>query len=130
MQFLPSAQSLRVLLEWSQALEAKRGWVKVDSSQVPGIADLTDEEIQTSVSELTSRGYCTPAAHGDLIYLTGEGAKLAAAVKILVERGAELSELTPEALGPGATRLPFFRLPRSIVKPASPREAVPPVLAS
>lgn len=121
MQFLPSPESLRVLLEWSQAVEARGGWVKVDSVQVPALAGLTTDEIRGHVSELTSRGYCTPAAHGDLVYITAEGAKLARALKALVERGAGLDGLTPEALGPRDTRLPFFRLPRTIVQPVGGR---------
>jgi hypothetical protein len=111
MQVLPSTQSLRVLLAWSEAVESRGGWVKLDAIQIPALAGMSVDEIQACLSELNHFGYCTPAAHGDLVYLTREGSGLARAARTLVERGAELRDLTLEALGPSLRRLPFFQLP-------------------
>lgn len=111
MQVLPSTQSLRVLLAWSEAVESRGGWVKLDATHVTALAGMTEDEIHACVSELNRFGYCTPAAHGDLVYLTREGSGLARAARALVDRGAELRDVTLEALGPSLRRIPFFQLP-------------------
>lgn len=111
MQVLPSTQSLRVLLAWSEAVESRGGWVKLDAAHVPTLTGMSQDEVEACVAELNRFGYCTPAAHGDLVYLTREGSGLARAARALVERGAELRDLTLEALGPSLRRIPFFQLP-------------------
>lgn len=89
MATIPSVQSLRLLLSWSEAVEAKRGWVQLTPNQVPETAGMHPRELEQCVSELTARGYCTPAAHGDLIYLTREGAKMARTVRDLLAQDTE-----------------------------------------
>jgi hypothetical protein len=111
MPVLPSAASFQVLLACSEAVESKHRWVRLTENEVPGLVGLDAQEIQAAVSELSERGYCAPAAYGELIYITREGAKLAKAARELVSQGAKVTELTIDALAPALLRFPFFRLP-------------------
>ena len=111
MPVLPSAASFQVLLACSEAVESKHRWVHLTEAEVPGLAGLESEEIQTAVSELSEHGYCAPAAYGELIYITREGAKLAKIARDLVREGADVADLTLDALAPTLKRFPFFRIP-------------------
>ena len=111
MPVLPTAASFSVLLACSEAIESKHRWVHLTAAEVPGLEGLTPREIQEAVSELTEQGYCTPAAFGELMYITREGAKLARVARDLVSQGMEVTELTLEALAPTLMRFPFFRMP-------------------
>jgi hypothetical protein len=114
MPVLPTVASFRVLLACSEAVESKHRWVHLTPSEVPGLAGLTPGEIQEAVSELTQRGYCAPAAYGDLMYITREGAKLARAARDLLGEGRDVAELTLESLAPALVRFPFFRIPEEL----------------
>lgn len=111
MPVLPSQRAFHVLVAWSQAVEPRRGWVKLTPSEVPGLEGLTQEEVEQSVSELNVGGYCTRAAHGDLVYISRQGAKLARIARDLLAEGHALSDLTLEMLAPRLAGLPYFRLP-------------------
>ena len=111
MPVLPTATSFRVLLACSAAVESRHRWVHLTAAEVPGLAGMTPVEIQDAVSELTGHGYCAPAAYGELMYITREGAKLARAARDLVSEGREVTELTLEELAPTLKRFPFFRIP-------------------
>lgn len=111
MPVLPSAASFQVLLACSEAVESKHRWVHLTEAEVPGLAGLESEEIQRAVSELSEHGYCAPAAYGELMYITREGAKLARVARDLVSQGASITDLTLDALAPTLRRFPFFRLP-------------------
>ena len=111
MPVLPSAASFQVLLACSEAVESKHRWVHLTAAEVPGLAGLESEEIQRAVSELSEHGYCAPAAYGELMYITREGAKLARVARDLVSQGTEIDDLTMDALAPTLMRFPFFRLP-------------------
>jgi len=111
MPVLPTAASFRVLLACSEAVESKHRWVHLTPNEVPGLTGLTPGEIQEAVSELTRQGYCAPAAYGDLMYITREGAKLARVARDLLSQGLEVAELTMETLAPALVRFPFFRVP-------------------
>ena len=111
MPVLPSVSSFQVLLACSEAVEIKHRWVRLTAAEVPGLAGLEAEEIQEAVSELSDRGYCAPAAYGELIYITREGAKLAKVARDLLSQGMKLTELTIDTLAPALIRFPFFRLP-------------------
>ena len=111
MPVLPTVASFRVLLACSEAVESKHRWVHLTDNEVPGLAGLTPREIQEAVSELTEQGYCAPAAYGELMYITREGAKLARVARELLGQGLEVAELTMEALAPALVRFPFFRIP-------------------
>src|SRR5215207_5901581 len=100
MPVLPSAASFQVLLACSEAVESKHRWVRLTETEVPGLVGLDAQEIQAAVSELSERGYCAPAAYGELMYITREGAKLAKAARELVSQGAKITELTLDALAP------------------------------
>ena len=117
MPVLPTAASFQVLLACSEAVESKHRWVHLTAAEVPGLAGLEAQEIQRAVSELSEHGYCAPAAYGELMYITREGAKLARVARDLVNQGAEITDLTLEALAPSLLRFPFFRLPEEF-KPA------------
>jgi hypothetical protein len=122
MPVIPTAASFRVLLACSEAVESKHRWVHLTPSEVPGLTGLTPREIQEAVSELTERGYCAPAAYGELLYITREGAKLARVARDLLSQGLEVAELTMEALAPSLVRFPFFRIPEEF---ATRRQAAP-----
>ena len=111
MPVLPSAASFQVLLACSEAVQSKHRWVHLTAAEVPGLAGLDAREIQAAVSELSEHGYCAPAAYGELMYITREGAKLAKVARDMVSQGAEVAELTLDALAPTLKRFPFFRLP-------------------
>src|SRR5215217_3282415 len=115
MPVLPTAASFRVLLACSEAVESKHRWVHLTANEVPGLAGLTPGEIQEAVSELTVQGYCAPAAYGELMYITREGAKLARVARDLLSQGLEMAELTMDALAPVLMRFPFFRIPEEFV---------------
>jgi hypothetical protein len=115
MPVLPTAASFSVLLACSEAVESKHRWVHLTEAEVPGLAGLTPGEIQDAVSELTEHGYCAPAAYGELMYITREGAKLARVARDLVSQGTGVTELTLEALAPTLMRFPFFRIPEEFV---------------
>ena len=114
MPVLPTLASFRVLLACSEAVESKHRWVHLTASEVPGLSGLTPSEIQEAISELTEHGYCAPAAYGELMYITREGAKLARVARDLVSQGASVSELTLETLAPALIRFPFFNLPAEV----------------
>ena len=114
MPVLPTAASFRVLLACSEAVESKHRWVHLTAAEVPGLSGLTPTEIQDAVSELTEHGYCAPAAYGELMYITREGAKLARVARDLVSQGTSLADLTLEALAPTLVRFPFFNLPAEL----------------
>ena len=111
MPVLPSAASFQVLLACSEAVESKHRWVHLTEAEVPGLAGLEAHDIQQAVSELSEYGYCAPAAYGELMYITREGAKLAKIARDMVSQGVELTEITLDALAPMLMRFPFFRLP-------------------
>ena len=111
MPVLPSAASFQVLLACSEAVESKHRWVRLTETEVPGLAGLEAQDIQSAVSELSERGYCAPAAYGELMYITREGAKLAKVAREVMSQGVELAELTLDRLAPALVRFPFFRLP-------------------
>src|SRR5215207_10040508 len=115
MPVLPSAASFQVLLACSEAVESKHRWVRLTETEVPGLVGLDAQEIQEAVSELTEHGYCAPAAYGELMYITREGAKLARIARDMLSKGAEVTELTLEALAPTLMRFPFFRIPEEFV---------------
>ena len=120
MLVLPSQRAFHTLVAWSKAVETRRGWVKLTPCDVPDIAGLTPEEVEETISELNVAGYCTRAAHGDLVYITRQGAKLARIARDMMAEGHALSDLTMERLAPRLAGLPFFRLP----EPFSFREAI------
>ena len=111
MPVLPSQRAFHVLVAWSQAVESRRGWVKLTPSDVPGLGGLSQEEVDQAVSELNLRGYSIPAAHGDLVYISRQGAKLARIARDMISEGHALAELTLETLAPRLAGLPFFKLP-------------------
>jgi hypothetical protein len=111
MPVLPSVASFQVLLACSEAVESKHRWVHLTAAEVPGLAGLEAQEIQEAVSELSEQGYCAPAAYGELMYITREGAKLAKVARDMLSQGVGLAELTLDALAPVLGRFPFFRLP-------------------
>lgn len=124
MPVLPTTASFRVLLACSEAVESKHRWVHLTPAEVPGLAGLTPVEIQSAVSELTEHGYCAPAAYGELMYITREGAKLARVARDRLTQGAALTDLTMETLAPTLVRFPFFRLPAELVVRAHTPAAV------
>lgn len=113
MPSFPSQQSLQVLLAWSRAVETRRGWVRLTPSEVPDLEGMSQDEVERCISELNSMGLCTRAAHGDLVYISRQGAKLAGVVRGLVAQGAQLSDLSLEVLAPRLAGIPFLRLPES-----------------
>ena len=115
MPVLPSAASFQVLLACSEAVESKHRWVHLTAAEVPGLSGLAAQEIQSAVSELSEQGYCAPAAYGELMYITREGAKLAKIARDLLSEGAEIADLTLDALAPTLARSPVFRLPQDFM---------------
>lgn len=107
MPVLPTIQSLEVLLAWSEAVEKKHGWVRLEPVEVPALGDVTPEALQASITELASLGLCVRAAHGELVYLTRDGAKLAKVTRHLRSQGAGLEELTPDTIARPLMRFPF-----------------------
>jgi hypothetical protein len=123
MPVLPTAASFQVLLACSEAVQSKHRWVHLTAAEVPGLAGMEAQEIQQAVSELSEHGYCAPAAYGELMYITREGAKLAKVARELVSQGASITDLTLDALTPALKRFPFFRLPEEFT-PARSSSAV------
>ena len=119
MPVLPSAASFQVLLACSEAVESKHRWVHLTEAEVPGLAGLEARQIQEAVSELSAHGYCAPAAYGELMYITREGAKLAKVARDMIGQGFDVAELTLDALAPTLMRFPFFRLPENFAPHSS-----------
>lgn len=114
MPVLPSQQSFQVLLAWSHAVETRRGWVRLTPTEVPALAGMSCDEVQGCISELSSLGLCTRAAHGDLVYLSRQGARLARVVREMIAEGTALPDVTLELLAPRLAGIPFFRLPEPL----------------
>jgi hypothetical protein len=108
MQVLPSASALRVLLAWSEVVARQRRWVRITASEIPVLSEMDAVEIRGCVAELAEMGCCTPAAHGDLYYISRRGATLARATRELLSQGLELGELTPASLAPKLIRFPYI----------------------
>lgn len=131
MQSLPDTKSFSLLLAWSRAVETRRGWVKLDAVHVPELAGMSEREIQACVSELTGYGFCTPAAHGELVYISAEGARLARAARELLGQGVKLEEITLEVIASRLPRSQFFRLPHPLTARTAGSKPTPvPTLAA